>query len=70
MFIIIFNHGFSTKVNYQILAHLNLEKKDNIFHIIDQIKVAMVALWIEHCHPCMVSYLNLRLQSLLVKEQY
>ena len=41
-----------------------IKKKQNIFHIIDQIKVSRVPLWIRHCHLCMEGHFKIRLQSL------
>ena len=38
--------------SYKIWTLLNLKKRYNIFHIIDQIKVSRVLVLIGHCHRC------------------
>ena len=51
------------KLNYQKNT-FKPRKTTDIFHIIDQIKVSRVPLWIGHCHLYMEGHLKLRLQSL------
>ena len=61
--LVIFNCDFSVKVTCAFLLHENMQKlqnltlltlkNDDIFYIIDQIKVSRVPLWIRHCHLCM-----------------
>jgi len=41
-------------------------KNDNIFHIVNLIKVLRLLLWIGHCHLCMEGYFKLRLKTLKI----
>lgn len=42
--------------NYQDETHFKLEKNDDIFHIIHQIKFLMVSYWIGHPRPLLLNW--------------
>ena len=57
--------AFLLQENILELLEINTIKyrETNIFHIIDQIKVFRVLLWIRHCYLCMEGHLKLYLYS-------
>ena len=67
-----FNCGFSTMristagkyIGIITNKHFQILKNDNISHIMYQIKVSRVPLWIGHCHLCVEGNLKLHLHSL------